>query len=229
MNNRPVSKEDTADPVSPARSLSPAERRSKLQDYFLRDYGFLRVLWTNLYEVAPGVWRSNQPSPRRLRRYRDMGIRSILNLRGEASESFYALEQEACGRLGLNLENLRISPRRVSPQAAWLELFEIFDRIEKPFVVHCKSGADRAGLASALWLMDQEGATYQQAKRQLSLRYLHIASTRTGILDHILQTYDRDTRTDPMPVRQWFAERFVAEDLTNSFRNRPARDNGPAG
>ncbi len=99
----------------------------------------------------------------------------------------------------------------------FLQLFEIFDRIEKPFVMHCKSGADRAGLASALWLLDKEGASIAQAKKMLSLKYAHLKNTKTGVLDHLLDIYEADTAAAPMPVRQWFAERYDPAAITASF------------
>ncbi|TMV55174.1 protein tyrosine phosphatase, partial [Thioclava sp. BHET1] len=60
----------------------PRERRRATLHSHLMDHAFLRVLWTNFYKVADGVYRSNQPSPARLRRYADFGIKTVLNLRG---------------------------------------------------------------------------------------------------------------------------------------------------
>lgn len=105
-----------------------------------------------------------------------------------------------------------------------MELFEIFDRIEKPFLLHCKSGADRAGLVSALWLLDQEGATIAQARAMLSFRYVHLKRTKTGVLDHLLETYAADA---PMPIRRWFAEKYDPAAITASFHAKmgwPAPD-----
>ena len=51
--------------------------------YNVVDHAFLRVLWTNFFEIAPGVYRSNHPGPRRLKRYRELGIKTVVTLRGE--------------------------------------------------------------------------------------------------------------------------------------------------
>ena len=40
-------------------------------------------------------------------------------------------------------------------------------------VMHCKSGADRAGLMSALYLILNQDVSVDKAKNQLSLKYLH--------------------------------------------------------
>jgi len=206
---------------------TPAARRRSRWHFYLFDHGILRGPWTNLCQIAPGVWRSNQPSPARLRRYASMGIRSVLNLRGADKFSFYLFERETCAALGLTLIDHKIYARSLVGRDRFLHLFEIFDRIEKPFVLHCKSGADRAGLVAALWLIDQEGATPQDAGAMLSFRFLHLKWTATGLMDHLLQTYADDIAATPMPVRQWFAERYDPVAITASFHAKmgwPAPD-----
>lgn len=193
---------------------TPKGRRAAKWHFYMSDHGFLRGLWTNQFEIAPGVWRSNQPSQARLRKLAQMGIKTVLNLRGEDKFSFFLFEREACAALGLTLINHKIYARQLVPRERFMELFEIFDRIEKPFVLHCKSGADRAGLVSALWLLDKEGATIEQAKAMLSFRYVHLKRTKTGILDHLLETYEADA---PMPIRDWFAKQYDPAAITASF------------
>ncbi|MCR8722959.1 fused DSP-PTPase phosphatase/NAD kinase-like protein [Frigidibacter sp. ROC022] len=208
---------------------TPRGRRQAVWHYHLADHGFLRVFWTNLFEIAPGVWRSNQPSARRLRRYREMGIRTILNLRGVDRYSFYLFEREAADRLGIEMIDIKIYARHLVPREQFMKLFSLFDRIERPFVLHCKSGADRAGLVSALWLLDQENRPVEEAQRQLHWRYAHLKGTRTGILDHLLQAYADDNAESPIGIRDWFATRYDPEALTRSFETAPRTGpNGPA-
>ena len=196
---------------------TPAARRQAKWHFYLSDHGFLRGLWTNFFPIAPNVWRSNQPSPARLRRYKRMGIRSILNLRGEDTFSFYLFERETCEELGLKLIDLKIYARHLVSREQFMKLFDVFDRIEKPFVLHCKSGADRAGIVSALWLLDQEGATIAHAKSMLSLKYAHLKHTKTGLMDHVLDCYEADSDGGKIPVREWFATWYDNEKLTASF------------
>jgi len=199
---------------------TPAGRRQAWWHFHLSDHGFLRTLWTNLDQIAPGVWRSNQPSPRRLERYARMGIRTILNLRGQDRYSFYLFEREAAERLGMEMIDIKIYARSLVPAERFLELLDIFDRIDRPFVMHCKSGADRAGLASALWLLHVENRPVAEAQRQLSLRYAHLKSTRTGILDQLLETYAADCAEVPIPIRDWFATRYSPAEIEAAFQAR---------
>ena len=121
---------------------------------------------------------------------------------------------EAAEKLGIQMIDIKIYARSLVPRERFMELFDIFDQIEKPFLLHCKSGADRAGLASALWLLDKEGASLEEAKAMLSFKYVHLKNTKTGVLDHLLDIYAQDA---DMPIRQWFASKYDPVEITASF------------
>ena len=74
-------------------------------------------------EVAPGVWRSNQPTHRRFAALRAMGIRSVLNLRGSGETAPYLFERESCEMLGLELTSVALRSRRAPERAEVLKLF----------------------------------------------------------------------------------------------------------
>ncbi len=58
------------------------ERRAKIyNDWF--DHAILRRVWTNFFQIAPGVYRSNQPTHKRFEKIKGMGITHGLKLRGE--------------------------------------------------------------------------------------------------------------------------------------------------
>jgi len=196
---------------------TPAARRGAWMHFLFLDHGILRYLWTNLYQIAPGVWRSNQPGPGRLKRYSDMGIRTVLNLRGNAKHAHYLFEQEACDELGLTLINLSLGARQAPGRDKLLDLIDLFERMEKPFVMHCKSGADRAGLASAIYLLTQEGASPEAALAQLSPRYLHLKFSKTGILDQVLTDYRDRNAEAPIAFRDWVATEYDPQVSTQAF------------
>ena len=194
------------------------------------DHAFLRVLWTNFYKVADGVYRSNQPSPARLRRYADFGIKTVLNLRGSKPLSFYQLECEACHKFGMAMIDLELpfSARKVPPPETLVELERLFRLLPKPFVMHCKSGADRAGFASALYLMMIEGASGEEASKQFSWRYVHRSTTDTGVLDHFLRFYARERDRSGIELMDWIKTKYDPREVTASFREWQAgRWDGP--
>lgn len=195
---------------------TPDARRAAWWHFQLVDHAFLRALWTNLDEIAPGVWRSNQPSPVKLRQYHArIGLKSVLNLRGEVQQGFYLFEKETCRDLGITLHDIPFSARSAPNRDHLLRVLDLFPLIEKPFLMHCKSGADRTGLIAALYLLDMEKRPLAEAKQQLSFRYLHLKSTRTGIMDQFLTLYGAEAQG--RTVREWLEQDYEQARLTASF------------
>ncbi|WP_182713185.1 tyrosine-protein phosphatase [Brevundimonas aurantiaca] len=133
----------------------------------------------NFHTVAEGeVYRSAQPSPAALERYvREHGIRTVINLRGEnPSDGWYQDEVATSRRLGLRHIDFRMSAKRgITRREAW-GLIQIMQRAPKPILIHCESGADRTGLASALYVAGIQRRGEDAAEEQLSLKYGHIAA-----------------------------------------------------
>lgn len=195
---------------------TPKARRAAWWHFVLMDHAFLRGLWTNLDQIAPGVWRANQPSPSRFRQYRDrLGIKSVLNLRGTPRQGFYLFEVETCRKLGLTLHDIAFSARRAPTRAALLELLDLLPRLEKPVLIHCKSGADRTGLVAAIYQMEVEGRPLAEARRQLSFRYLHVKASHTGVLDQFLDIYEAEAKG--RSLRDWVTQDYDPDRLTASF------------
>ena len=191
-------------------------RRAAWWHFQLMDHAFLRGIWTNLDQIAPGVWRANQPSPRRLEIYqRQLGLKSVVNLRGGSQQGFYLFEAEVCKKLGLTLNDVHFSARRAPKKAALLAVFDLFASLQKPVLIHCKSGADRTGLICALYLLDVEQRPLAEAKRQLSFRYLHLKSTETGIMDHFLTLYEAES--NGRSIRDWVIQDYDPARLKASF------------
>lgn len=198
---------------------TPAGRAAARRDFLWKDHGILRTFWTNFAEIAPGAYRSNHPDHTRLTRYKEIGITAVLNLRGVNDKSPYVMEAESCAKLGLTLHSVSLKARRPADRGQMLALFDAFDTIPRPFVMHCKSGADRAGLASALYLLDR-GAPLEQAQQQLSLRYLHLSFTKTGVQDHMLELYGARLAQGPIAIRDWVRDEYAPEALAASFAQK---------
>jgi protein tyrosine/serine phosphatase len=202
---------------------TPALRRQALWHFHLFDHAWLRLLWTNFDEVAPGVYRSNQPDHARLEKLRDMGVRTIVNLRGTPRQSHYLFEEESCAALGLAMVNLKLHARRAAPRAEILNLIETFRTADKPFLMHCKSGADRAGLAAAIYLIAIDSRSVAEARRQLGPRYVHFRWSRTGICDHMLDVYEERLAAGSIRFEEWVGTEYDAAELEASFTKKRSR------
>ena len=86
-------------------------RKQAYKDLTWGDHGFLRVWFNNHRDIGGGMFRANQPSPKRIAELVDEGIKTILNLRGESDKGYYALEKEACAEHGITLVDFRMYSR----------------------------------------------------------------------------------------------------------------------
>jgi len=98
-----------------------------------------------------------------------------------------------------------------------LELLDALEQVERPFLMHCKSGADRVGLASVLYLLHMTDTPVALAKKQLGLRYLHIRASSTGILDHMIDAYQADNAARQIPIRDWIEQTYDPDALSAQF------------
>ena len=130
----------------------------------------------NFHAVQEGTfYRSAQLSNNELRNaIREHKIRSILNLRGaHPGQAWYAEEIAVSQALGVAHYDYGLSAHRFVTKQQIGEVLGIIRDAPKPLLVHCKSGADRAGLVSALYRFAGEGVSADQADRELSLVYGH--------------------------------------------------------
>ena len=148
---------------------------------------------SNLHEVVPGkCYRSAQPTASLLESAeRTYHIRSIVNLRDEnEDESWYQEEKESARRLGLSLINAGLSSKEQAPDEDFRKFVQAMKDAPEPILIHCANGNDRTGLASAVYLMMRTDTPIREARRQLSLRYGHIAWSKASCLGRVLDSYE---------------------------------------
>ena len=96
-----------------------------------------------------------------------------------------------------------------------MELVAALRGAPRPALLHCKSGADRAGFAAAIFLL-LEGRPADEAMRQLSWRYGHIRRSRAGVLDAILHSYAADAAGKGFA--DWVREAYDPDAIAAGFR-----------
>jgi protein tyrosine/serine phosphatase len=202
---------------------TPEMRRRARWDFMFFDHGFLRKLWTNFHEVAPGVYRSNQPDTSRYPKLAEMGIKTILNLRGISPHSHYLFAVEGTEANGMKMHSFGMQARKPVPRNELLKLIEAFRTLPKPFLMHCKSGADRAGMASALYRTVIIGDTPEQALKHLSLRYVHLKNSKTGVCDHFFEVYSARNAREAISMEDWITTEYDADALAASFARKRAK------
>jgi protein tyrosine/serine phosphatase len=186
-------------------------------DSLFIDHAVFRLVWSNLAPVIPGrVYRCNHPTPARLRRMtRRLGLRTLINLRGKTQSGSDALSREAARALGLAFHDMSFESRGAPQRDRILRLHEIYRSMPTPAIMHCKSGADRAGLAAGLMVLFN-GGTAAEAMRHLSLRFGHIRQSRTGILDAFFLQFQREAE-GRKPFLDWVREDYDEAALRRQF------------
>lgn len=147
---------------------------------------------SNFRAVVEGrVYRSAQLAPEELEaRIERHGIRSIVNLRGPKEDrEWYREETAVAGRHDVVLTSLDLVPQRLPSRPAVVALIDSLERLPEPILLHCAAGADRTGFASVVAKMASGGATFDEARKELSFRYGHVPFGRSSEIGRIFDLY----------------------------------------
>ena len=198
-----------------ARALGPTVT---YLDLLVMDHGVFRLAYLNRHKLGEHAWRSAQPAPHDLAWFKRAGVRTIVNLRGKRLCGSYWLEEAACRRLGLTLVDFVVRSRAAPSLMELRGAKELFERLDYPVLMHCKSGSDRAGLMSVLYMHFVEGQPIEEAVGQLSWRYGHIKQADTGVIDHFFQSYIEANREQPIDFWTWVETVYRPSAVERSFK-----------
>ena len=182
---------------------TPPGRRRAVLDYLWEDHAYLRLGFTNAHWISNELVRTNQPWPFQLRVWAERGIKTVINLRGGKKTSFRALEVDACRRYGLEMVDFVVASRDIPTREQVLSARTLFEMVRYPALMHCKSGADRAGLMAVLYKHFRQGETVGEAASQLSLKYLHVRAGLTGVLDYWVERYLAEGEPAGLSLEAW--------------------------
>lgn len=186
--------------------------RQWLNSLFI-DHAIFRIFWSNFHPVIEGkLYRSNHPTPQRLRRFvQNHHIKTLINLRGKRVCGSDFLSRKTAQKLGIQHLDMAFESRNAPQKDRILRFYDMYNHLQFPAIMHCKSGADRTGLAAALVILF-EGGTIERARQELSWRYLHFSHTRTGILDAFFLMYKEQT-SGKKDFLKWVKEDYNEEEL----------------
>lgn len=146
----------------------------------------------NFHAITEGeAYRSAQLDAERLAFYvRRHDIRSVINLRDEhPGEAWYDREIETCRRLGVKHFDIRMRSDRQPSGDTVDHLLWVFEHAPRPVLIHCRSGADRTGLAASLWKLAIDGEPRAAAAKQLSLYYGHLPFGERTEMDRFFEEW----------------------------------------
>jgi protein tyrosine phosphatase (PTP) superfamily phosphohydrolase (DUF442 family) len=178
------------------------------------------ALGSNFHEVLPGrLYRAAQPSGATLEDdIHTYGIRTVINLRGpNPGEDWF--EEEICvvRRCNADFVSVNMSASDKPQEQNLRLLIETFDQCPTPILLHCTSGSDRSGFASACYLLLKTATPVAEARSQLSLRFGHFPWGRAGCLNQVLDQYEGWLRSagfvhEPDHFRRWASSQYKKDD-----------------
>ena len=188
-------------------------------DMIVVDHGFFRIIYLNRHQVSDKFWRAAQPTPGQIRDAAHDGVKTIINLRGGREFGSWPLEREICAEQGLQLVDFVIRSRGAPDPERIASAKTFFEGLSYPVLAHCKSGADRAGFISTLYLLVHEKRPLDEALQQLSWRYGHFKFALTGILDAFFERYRQEGLNKGIDFQTWVETIYDPDALERDFRS----------
>ncbi|MEW5771615.1 MAG: protein tyrosine phosphatase [Pseudomonadota bacterium] len=180
----------------------------------LVEHNFTNLFRFNFHRISAEAFRSSQPTMWQMRRMvRKHGIKTILNLKGaNPNSAYWYFEQEQCAKLGVKLVNISIASRSIPDLDRIRRAKEVFETVEYPVWMHCKAGADRAGIYSTLYQHFRQGRPIEETDQLKLWPYGHIRHSKAGKFDHYLDLYMAYHKDHPeVGLLEW-AEKVADRD-----------------
>lgn len=137
----------------------------------------------NIHTVIPGkVYRSAELSKSELQRLiKKHKIKSIINLRNShPKERWYQEEIAVAQKNDIELFDLALPAFHKPTREELITLTETLANAKRPILIHCRHGADRSGLASAIVLILRNNQSMDEISKQASWRYRALSPNSVG-------------------------------------------------
>lgn len=182
------------------------------------DHGIFRLFYLNRHSVDGRLFRAAQPWPHQIARFAREGGKTLVYLRGGREHGSWPLEREAAETYGLILTEFLARSREAPSREMLLGAPQFFENLQYPALIHCKSGADRAGFVAALYVLVHLKRPVDEAMRQLSAGYGHFRWSKTGILDRFFELYRDEGEAKGIAFLPWVEKIYDPLVLQASFK-----------
>ena len=116
----------------------------------------------NLYKIDDNLYRSAQPTKQGMLNLKNIGIKTIVNLR-----SFHS-DRDEIGSTGLAYEHIYMKAWHPEREEVVRFLQIATDSNRTPVLVHCLHGADRTGTMSAFYRIAVQGWSKEDALKEMT-------------------------------------------------------------
>jgi protein tyrosine/serine phosphatase len=133
----------------------------------------------NLHRVSAELYRSAQPDDTGLDGLVALGIRTVINARGDDRQ------RDALGRLAIGYEHMPMSAWSVRDADVVRFLRIVTDASRTPVLVHCEHGADRTGVLCAMYRVIVLGWAKDDAIAEMTRGGMGFNSLCGNLIDYV--------------------------------------------
>ncbi len=133
----------------------------------------------NLHKVSDDLYRGAQPSVEGMQQLKELGIKTIVNLR-----SFHS-DRGEIGDTGLSYEHIYMKTWHAEDKEVVRFLKIVTDPNRTPAFVHCQRGADRTGTMCAIYRVAVQGWSKDEAIKEMTKGGFGFYSGWKNLINHI--------------------------------------------
>jgi protein tyrosine/serine phosphatase len=133
----------------------------------------------NMQRVNESLYRGGQPTREGFARLHEMGIRTVVNVRGGD------IDEEAMGNLAFDYHQRPMSPWSPRDEDVIWFLKLATDTSLAPVFLHCQHGADRSGYLVAMYRVVIEGWDRQRAIAEMTADGMGFHDIYWGLVDYV--------------------------------------------
>jgi len=122
----------------------------------------------NFHSVSPGIYRGAAPTESGLRKLKQMGVRTVIDLR--IAPKTVKKEKQLAESMGFKWINLPMSDQPPTQAQVDTLLAALRGAQKEPVFVHCQHGADRTGCMLGIYRETQQGWDYDKTYKEM-LKY----------------------------------------------------------
>jgi len=151
----------------------------------------------NFHKVSDQLYRGAQPLGGGIKKLGELGVKTIVNLRGE--EDLVSAEKKIVEAAGLRYFNIPMPGLSAPSDGEVARVIALLDNPEnQPVFIHCKRGSDRTGTIAAIFRISHENWSAERAIAEA--RLLGMSWAEFGMRSYILDYYKRHTSRTVVPA-----------------------------